>query len=166
MLYAFEYIFNIYRDPFILFLSCSYITIFPRSFFLICGYGIFPSLRRAMSYSWAMFAYDLYIYLPFSFVSTLWRYFFVPFPFVSTLYPVLSPSISMLDLILSPPVSMLDLISFWFDLTLTTFSKNLGPPTQRIRPADSERLVQVCLFMRSKCSLPYLVKFGMFELYK
>ena len=99
----------------------QYINSDLRRNFLICGYGIFPSLRRAMSYPRTMSAYDLCIYFPFPFVSTLWRHCFVPFSFVSTLYPVLSPSVSTLDSILSPPVSMLDSISSWFDLTLTTF---------------------------------------------
>ena len=93
-----------------------------RRHFLIDGYGIFPSLRRAKSYPRTMSVYDLCISFPFSFVSTLWRYFFVPFPFVSTFYPVLSPSVSTLDYILSPPVSMLDSISSWFDLNLTKFT--------------------------------------------
>ena len=57
----------------------------------------------------------------FSFVSTLWRRFFVQFSFVATLYTVLSPSVSTLDSIPSHHVFILDSISYWFELTLTTF---------------------------------------------
>ena len=91
-----------------------------RRHFLIDGYGVFPSSRRAKSYPRIISAYDLWISFPFSFVSTLWRHFFVPFSFVYTLHPVLSPSVSTLDSILAPYVSMLDLIFSWFDLNLTT----------------------------------------------
>ena len=96
-----------------------------RCHFLICGYGIFPSLRLTISYPRNVSAYNLCIYFPFpfpfTFVSTLYRHLFVPFSFVLMLYPVLSPSVSTPDSIFSPPVSMLDSISSRFDLTLTTF---------------------------------------------
>ena len=59
-----------------------------------CGYGIFPSLRRAMSYPRTMSAYDLCISFPFSFISALWRHFFVPFP--------LSPLCILSCLLMSP----------------------------------------------------------------
>ena len=78
-----------------------------RRHFLIYDYGIFPSLRRTISYPRNMSVYALFIYFYFSFVSTL--------------YLVLSLSFSTLDSIISPPVSMLDSISSWFDLTLTAF---------------------------------------------
>ena len=71
-----------------------------RHHFLICGYGIFTSLRHAMSYSQTMSAYDLCIFF-FFFCLHAVETFFEPFSFVSTLYPFLSPSVSTLDLILS-----------------------------------------------------------------
>ena len=92
-----------------------------RHNFCIDGCVVFLSLRFAKSYPRTISLYDLCIYFPFSFLSTLWRLFFVPFSFVSTPYPVLSPSVSTLDSILSPPVSMLESISYCFDLNLTIF---------------------------------------------
>ena len=94
--------------------------------FLICGYGIFLSLRCAMSYLRTMYTYDLCISFPFSFISKLWRHFFVPFSFFSALYTVLSLSVSTLDSILSPPVSVLDSIYSWFGLTVTAFPSVRG----------------------------------------
>ena len=91
-----------------------------RRHFLICGYGMFTSLRCTISYPFTMSAYKLCISLYFSFVSTLWRQK-CNFSFVYTLYPVLPPSVSTLYSIFSPPVSMLDTIYSWFDLVLTKF---------------------------------------------
>ena len=78
--------------------------------FVICGYGIFLSLRRDMSYLWTLSTYDLCISFPSFFISTMWRHFFVPFSYVSAFYPFLYPSVSTLDSILSPRVSMLESI--------------------------------------------------------
>ena len=64
--------------------------------FLIDGYGIFLSLCHTISYLRTMCAYDLILYVSFTFVSTL-------------------------DLIFSPSVSIIDSITSCFDTTLTTF---------------------------------------------
>ena len=71
-----------------------YINPYVRRHFFICGHGIFPSLRRAVSYPLTTSAYDSRISFPFSFVSTMRRHFFLPFSSVSTLYPIPSPSVS------------------------------------------------------------------------
>ena len=44
-------------------------------YFLICGYGIFPSLWCTISYPRTMYTYDLWIYFSSYFVSTLYRHF-------------------------------------------------------------------------------------------
>ena len=97
-----------------------------RLHFIICGYGIFLSIRHAISFRRTMSMYDLCISFTFPFVFRLCRHWFVTFSFVSTLYPVLSSSISTLDYILSPPVSILESIYSQFDLTLTTFPKTFS----------------------------------------
>ena len=109
------------HTPSRVFSHIHYINSYLCRHFLICGYVIFPSLCRTISYLRNMSAYDFCISVYFSFVSLLWRRFFLPFSFVYTLYPVLYPSVSTLYSIPSPPVFMLDSISSWFDPTLTTF---------------------------------------------
>ena len=64
-----------------------------RRHFIIDENGIFPSLRRTISYPYTMSAYDLCIYFSLSFVSAL--------------YPVLYLTVSTLDSILTSYLSIL-----------------------------------------------------------
>ena len=75
-----------------------YVNLDLRHHFLIDGYDIFLYLHRTISYPQTMSAYDLYISVSPSFVSTLDH---VLSPIVSMLYSILPPSVSTLDYIYS-----------------------------------------------------------------
>ena len=75
--------------------------------FIICGYGIFPSLCCAMSYPRTIYVYKLCICFSFYFVSTILRHFSYYFP--------LSPRYILSCLLLFPSwIKLFSLLSpFW-----------------------------------------------------
>ena len=111
-----------------------------RCHYIIDGYDVFLSLRRAKFYPWTMYTYNLWIYFPFPFISTLWRHFSYLFP--------LSPRCILPCLLLSPrwnwlfiPISMFESIYSWFDLNLPTF------PTRSLVEGGPIWRVSTCFYL-------------------
>ena len=131
-----------------------YINLDLRRHFIICGYGIFPSLRCTISYPWNMSAYYLWIIYLFPLSLPCGDIFLYHFSFVSTFYPILSHSISTLDSNISSPIFMLESISSWFDLNLTTFqTRSLveGGPIWRVSTCFHPIITTQNLVDRSPC---------------
>ena len=53
----------------------------------------------------------------------------------------------------------------WLLLILFHFWGIWGSPTHLLWPVASEQLVQLCIFIHSKCSSPHVVKFGILKMY-
>ena len=90
-----------------------YINLDLRHHFLICGYGIFPSLRHTISYPWTMSAYNLCIFFSLC-LHALYKFFY---------HFTLSPRYILSCFLLSPCcIRFLLLLSpcwTWFLLGLT-----------------------------------------------